>query len=463
MSYKILDYFKTKKIVNQTITFKVPVDYSSTHPNPPLIDVTITITQKYDKTFHSEKDGFEEIILPENPNLMLYLQGGPGFGCNIPTDYSGMTKVLLDEGYQIVWLDQRGTGLSTPLDCLTRKQNTPANKYYDKLFEYLIHFRADSIVKDAEHIRKILIGDNKWSLLGQSYGGFCCFTYLSFYSDSIKQVLITGGVPPIGKTVDDVYTQTYKRTEERNIHYYNKYPQDIERVIGICDYLERNHPDVILPNGGTLSVERFQQLGLNFGATGGTDKIHSIVTKFHSDLKQFKKLSLNTLTLIQDSMSFDTNNIYAFFQEAIYCDGNMKSNWSADRLRYAPGNETFTHNTDIIYFTGEMVYKSMFTDYTSLREYRSLADKLHDYENWSQLYDIDKLKSITWDQVPIVAATYYSDQYVDFKLTEHVKNNIVSPDNLRQFITNEFFHNGLRANPEKILGSLFKLLDDDID
>lgn len=43
--------------------------------------------------------------------------------------------------------------------------------------------RADSIVFDAELIRKALVPlDNtqgKWSILGQSFGGFCAFTYLS--------------------------------------------------------------------------------------------------------------------------------------------------------------------------------------------------------------------------------------------------------------------------------------------
>jgi dienelactone hydrolase len=45
--------------------------------------------------------------------------------------------------------------------------------------------RADSIVADAEVVRKALVPRNattqngKWSLLGQSFGGFCALTYLS--------------------------------------------------------------------------------------------------------------------------------------------------------------------------------------------------------------------------------------------------------------------------------------------
>ena len=43
---------------------------------------------------------------------------------------------------------------------------------------YLTHFRADSIVRDAELIRAEL-GVDRWSVLGQSFGGFTSMTYLS--------------------------------------------------------------------------------------------------------------------------------------------------------------------------------------------------------------------------------------------------------------------------------------------
>jgi hypothetical protein len=43
--------------------------------------------------------------------------------------------------------------------------------------------RADSIVRDAELVRKSLVPkdnyDGRWSVLGQSFGGFCVVTYLS--------------------------------------------------------------------------------------------------------------------------------------------------------------------------------------------------------------------------------------------------------------------------------------------
>lgn len=78
-------------------------------------------------------------------------------------------------------MDQRGTGLSTPVTAgtLVRKGNAV------KQADYLTHFRADNIVRDCEAIRKCLTTEypeekKKWSVMGQSYGGFCSLTYLSF-------------------------------------------------------------------------------------------------------------------------------------------------------------------------------------------------------------------------------------------------------------------------------------------
>jgi len=53
-----------------------------------------------------------------------------------------------------------------------------------KQAEYLRHFRADNIVRDCEALRKFLTADypdeqKKWSVIGQSFGGFCAVTYLS--------------------------------------------------------------------------------------------------------------------------------------------------------------------------------------------------------------------------------------------------------------------------------------------
>lgn len=466
--FTVIDVVKLKSIVNHRLSFQFPLNYDD-EKDDRTITVVVNVTQKGNNS---------QFSIPLGSKLICYLQGGPGFGCSVPLSFDSITKELLDRNYIIVYLDQRGTGLSTPIDSRTIEKLPKESKYKDQnifsfrspemltlesKFKLILNFRANSIIKDAEKVREALIGENKWSLLGQSYGGFCSFTYLSYYPQSLREVLITGGVPPIGFHPDDVYKSTYQRTAERNKHYFDKYPADSARLRGIYSYLFGR--DLSLPNGGFLSVERFQQLGILLGASGGTDNLHQIVVAVDHELKLFGEITYNTLSNIQNQSSFDTNVIYALFQEAIYCEGEMMSNWSADRLRYSPENHYFCYkkDRDITYFTGEMVYKSMFDDYSELRPFKSLAYSLHSKKNWEKLYDEDTLSKIRFSEVPIVAATYVNDQYVDFGLTKSVKNKIFGLNNLRQYITSEFFHNGLRADPAKVIGSLMDLLDCEID
>lgn len=464
MRYTTVDAFVSDGLLNQRVQLHVPLDYAN--PSKGTIAIVANVTQKYDKALHAD---INSVVFPTPPKPLAYLQGGPGFPCAVPS-YSSYTKFLVDKGYQIVYYDQRGTGLSSPIEVGTLAERGPESSWLD----YILHFRADSIVEDMELVRRALFPANtKWLLLGQLYGGFCSFTYLSRHPDSLQAVLVTGGVPPISFTADDVYRATYERTKERNAHYYRKYPQDVARVKQILAYLHEN--SVTLPNGGTLSVERFQQLGIRFGGSGGTDGLHLIVTEFWHALETHKRPTYSVLSTIQNDTSFDTNVIYALFQEAIYCDGNntsavQQSNWAADRTRYLPGNENFVFLLELakspepVYFTGEMVYKSMYNDYLELVHLKDLAHALHENKKWSALYDLDVLGGITWEKVPVVAATYYYDQYVDFDTTMAVKKRVFQNNgNLRQYITSEFFHNGLRADPEKVLGELFKLLESEVD
>ena len=59
--------------------------------------------------------------------------------------------------------------------------------------------------------------------------------------------------------------------QQRNEAYYKKFPEDVERVKQIMQYLSSNN--VTLPSG-VLTPARFQQLGILFGFHGGLDSLH---------------------------------------------------------------------------------------------------------------------------------------------------------------------------------------------
>jgi pimeloyl-ACP methyl ester carboxylesterase len=189
--------------------------------------------------------------------LLVFFEGGPGFEAGRPTgpppEPRWLARALGD--YRVLMLDQRGTGRSTPVGALAGL--TPAQQA-----AYLSHFRADSIVQDAELIRQEL-GVAQWSVLGQSFGGFCVMAYLSRSSEGLREAFVTGGLPPLGRHTDEVYRRTYPRVLERNRRYYDRYPEDRARVREVHRLIEDE--GLTLPSGDRLTSRRFQQLGLLLG------------------------------------------------------------------------------------------------------------------------------------------------------------------------------------------------------
>ena len=222
--------------------FTVPLDHFAS-PDADAAGETITVfAREYVSADHSEAEAAE---LP----WLLYLQGGPGGRGNRFTSLGGWSKAAAKD-FRILMLDQRGTGLSSPID----RNTLPARGDAAAQARYLEHFRADSIVADAELIRQAL-GSEPWSIYGQSYGGFCALTYLSFAPAGLREVLITGGLAPLNGPADRVYRETFKRVAARNAQYFGWYPEDRETVNRIARHL-RAHRRVPArrrtPHGGAV-------------------------------------------------------------------------------------------------------------------------------------------------------------------------------------------------------------------
>src|SRR5207244_3437110 len=133
---------------------------------------------------------------------------------------------------------------------------------------------ADAIVRDVELLRAQL-GVQRWSVLGQSFGGMCVTAYLSHAPDALREALITGGLPPLGRPVDDVYALTYALQRERNERLYARYPGDRERVLALAARLDAE--EVRLPGGDRLTADRLRQIGLVAGMSDGIDRIHHLL------------------------------------------------------------------------------------------------------------------------------------------------------------------------------------------
>ena len=130
-----------------------------------------------------------------NEPWLVFLQGGPGFEAARPQARGGWIGRALQD-YRVLLVDQRGTGLSSPIEVETLL----ALGSDDERTALLRHFRADSIVRDCEAWRAALADGEPWSVLGQSFGGFCVTHYLSAAPEGLREAFITGGLPPL---VDD--------------------------------------------------------------------------------------------------------------------------------------------------------------------------------------------------------------------------------------------------------------------
>src|SRR3954454_3001300 len=154
---------------------------------------------------------------------LLFLQGGPGSESPRPTrlpDSPGWLGRALED-FRVLLLDQRGTGRSSPVRL---EGMAPAAQP-----DHLACSRADAIVRDAEALRAHL-DSPPWSVLGQSFGGFCAVTYLSFAPEGLREVLITGALPPLAPALDEVYRETYRRLAVLVERHFARYPEDRDRL-----------------------------------------------------------------------------------------------------------------------------------------------------------------------------------------------------------------------------------------
>ncbi|KAK9475436.1 Alpha/Beta hydrolase protein [Dipodascopsis tothii] len=447
MAYKIYDSYHVHGIVVHEYMFTLPLDYA--RPDGDTITVFARRVVPYDEASVDDADACKR-------PFMVYLQGGPGFQCDAPLTNSGRIREVLDKGYQLINLDQRGTGFSSPITPATLERlGSDAAKA-----DYLAQFRADNIVRDCEEIRKALTKTHtakQWSLLGQSFGGFCAVTYLSFYPASVKDVLITGGLPPLVDGPDAVYAALYERMKSRNRAYYAKYPKDVARVRAVLAHLAAH--DVRLPSGGALTVDRFQQLGIEFGRHQGIDAVHQLVSRCAYELELVGSITYATLYAVDAVLALDTNVLYACMHEAIYCQGRA-SRWAAERLRRRPENAEFVYAAAAdapVFFTGEMIFRSMFDDFAQLRPLKPVAELLAAKADWPPLYDRAALARCP---ARVAAVSYFNDPYVDVDLSVAAARAIAG---CRQWVTSEFLHNGIGVNPGRVLGELFKLLQSDVE
>lgn len=374
---------------------------------------------------------------------LVFFEGGPGFESPRPLarGHTWLERALKD--WRVLLLDQRGTGRSTPINGRTLAERGSA----EDQAEYLTHFRADSIVRDAEHIRRQLLDDDvRWDVAGQSYGGFCITSYLSLAPEGICQAFVMGGLPPLSASPDDVYRALYPRVLEKNRLYFERYPEDRGRLAAVIEQLDAG--SVTLPGGDRLTPERLQCLGIVFGMSDGFERVHYLLEEAFFEDSDRPRFSDRFLYLAEAATGFYANPLYPALHEPIYCQGTG-AEWAAHRVR--DEFPAFAPSSAEPVFTGEMIFPWMFEQQAALRPLQEAAELLAHRSDWPALYDPARLGQC---RARSAAVIYHDDMYVDATASQATARAIAG---LRPWITNQYQHDGGYEEGERLFDRLVNM------
>ncbi|QHA02381.1 alpha/beta fold hydrolase [Streptomyces broussonetiae] len=415
------------------------------NPRMAMTDHVFTVPLDHDDPTGATIEVFaREVVDPpraaERLPWLVFLQGGPGGKSPRPSGRAPGWLARALQTHRVLLLDQRGTGRSTPV--------TPAFAAAfgsgKDLARYLSLHRADAIVRDAELIRRQLCADEPWETLGQSYGGFTTLTYLSLAPEGLRACHVTGGLPGLNTRAEDVYRLTYPRVEAKNGEYYDRYPGDVEKAHQIADLAESGR--VLLPDGDRLTSRRLRTLGLAFGMSDGYERVHWMLDEAFDAAG---RLSDTFLLQVMQQTGFVDNPLFTILQEPCFAHDSTPTNWAAQRI--AIEHPRFAEDADPLLFTGEMIYPWMFEDIRALRPFAEAAETLAAWTEWPPLYDPARLAT---NQVPLAAAIYHDDMYVDAELSLRTLREVGSA---RAWVTNEWEHDGVNASGDVVLSRLMAM------
>ncbi|MGJ9533309.1 alpha/beta fold hydrolase [Actinotignum sp. GS-2025b] len=400
-----------------------------------LDELTLTVPLTADREDTRTIEVFARIATrPGGESLpyLFYLQGGPGYEAWRPSlsplEPSWLNVAL--ERYRVVFVDERGTGRSTPVGEDILSTGSAA-----EVAEYLSHMRADGIVRDCEALRQEL-GVEKINLLGQSFGGFTTVHYLSVAPEHIDQAFLTGGLTAVRRSADDVYSLTWEKMREHSEEYYRRFPAHRDRVRELVELAGSG--SIELPTGEIVSPSRLRSLGHLLGSDNGWRELYYLLEKDPASTAFRYDLAA--------AMPFDGRNpLYYVLHESSYADG-VVTNWSAERTQ----PEAFRTDTSLLY--GEHVWAEWADTVPAFQPWKDVVEKLATWE-WPQLYFPEALRE---SGARGAAAVYVNDAYVPLEFS--LETGALLPG-IHRYVTSTHEHSGLRSSNGAVLRTLFELAD----
>ena len=142
------------------------------------------------------------------PDPFLYIPGGPGSSATEDASYIAEAFARIRQQRDLLFIDQRGTGGSNPLDCdLFDPEDLQSYLGYFFPLESVrkcrkaLEAKADlklyttSIAMDDFDEVRAALGYQQWNLFGASYGTRAALVYLKRHPESVRTVTLHGVAP----------------------------------------------------------------------------------------------------------------------------------------------------------------------------------------------------------------------------------------------------------------------------
>ncbi len=142
-----------------------------------------------------------------DPDPVVIFAGGPGQGAVSLAAQVMPLFTKLNDTRDIVFIDQRGTGQSNPLDCEDDEEQPLQSLFEDAIPERIVarclgaldadprQYVTSIAVADLDEVREAL-GYAKLNLWGGSYGTRMALEYLRRHGDRVRTVVLDGVAPP---------------------------------------------------------------------------------------------------------------------------------------------------------------------------------------------------------------------------------------------------------------------------
>jgi pimeloyl-ACP methyl ester carboxylesterase len=179
---------------------------------PPAIALVTCRLPGVDAAAQCRKISLNVAVVParlraKEPDPIVIFAGGPGQGAVSLASQVMPLFTKLNDTRDIVFLDQRGTGQSNPLDCEDDEEQPLQALFEDAIPERVVAKCAGALdadprlylstiaVADLEEVRSAL-GYPKLNLWGGSYGTRMALEYLRRHGDRVRSLVLDGVAPP---------------------------------------------------------------------------------------------------------------------------------------------------------------------------------------------------------------------------------------------------------------------------